>query len=190
MMREGESLGSLRRRSAKQVHRRALRRSVCVSVCLCVSKSVYVCMHNRCTDMPFAPQIPTAGGVPDRFHPRHTPHTTHHTPHTTSQSSPSTRCPVCVYSPRCARERASTSVQKATSEQLDSVCTQVYPQSSTRTLAKLSHDTPSTRTNTDAVARPGRTRRHRNHRHHAHPRCKRMPMRIRAAWRRSLGDLV
>ena len=82
MMREGESLGSLRRRSAKQVHRCALRRSVCVSMCvyacLCVSMRVYVCMHNRCTDMPFAPQIPTAGGVPDRFHPRHTPHTTHH----------------------------------------------------------------------------------------------------------------
>ena len=183
MVREGESLGSLRRRSAKQVHRRALRRSVRVSMrvyaCLCVHAQH---AHRHA----LRPAHPDRRGRVRSFSPP--PHTTHHTPH--PQSSASTRCPVCVYSPRGARERASTSVQIATGEQLEGVCTQVCPQSSTRTPAQLPHDTPSTNTNTDAVARPGRTRRHRNHRHHAHPRCTRMPMRIRAPCRRSLRDLV
>ena len=84
MMREGESLGSLRRRSAKQVHRCALRRSVCVSM------SVYVCLKvSMCACTTGAPTCPSPrksrpqGVCPIVFTPatHHTPHTTHHTPH-------------------------------------------------------------------------------------------------------------
>ena len=92
MMREGECLGSLRRRSAKQVHRRAFRRSVCIAVCM----SMCVCTTRAPTCL--LPRHSRPQGVcPIVFTPHHAPRTT------SAIQTIDTVSRVRVFTPMCAR---------------------------------------------------------------------------------------